>query len=166
MKARIPMPALIFTLILLGLAGGAAWAETLYVQRTKVDIKQGRGAYYPTVFSAQKGDALEVIGQEGGWYQVKTPKGPGWVFGQALAPQKAKSPGPLASLVGKADTSELDKTAGFKGFDRPTEEAYVSKNNLQAQIQIVDRLQQPPFTLAELETFQKTGVVGPMGGGR
>ncbi|MEW6267421.1 MAG: SH3 domain-containing protein [Thermodesulfobacteriota bacterium] len=150
--------------VVLGLVWGLAWAETLYVQRNSVEIKQGQGAFYPTIHTAKKGEALEVVAKEGGWVQVKTPKGLGWVFGQAL---DAKKPGTtLASFTGTADTSELDKTAGFKGFDAGTEEAYVRTNNLKAQMAQVDAMERPAFSVAELESFQKSGRVGRYGGAR
>jgi uncharacterized protein YraI len=139
-----------------------AWAETLYVQRPKVDIKGGRGAFFPTVHAAKKGDQLQVLGKEEGWYKVQTPQGPGWVFETAVA---GKAPGiNVSSFTGTADSSELDKTAGFKGFDAPTEQAYVSAHNLQREIAMVSRLEKVPFTVQELSTFQKQGQVGPMGG--
>ncbi len=148
---------------LLAFLATAAWAATLYVDRPKVDIKKGRGAFFPTIFTAQKGDALEVLTEQDGWYQVKTPKGDGWVFGKALTERKGGSFNPLASLVGTADTSDLDKTAGFKGFDAATEQAYIANNNLQAQLKQVEQLEKTPFSLSELKQFQTAGKLAAGG---
>lgn len=155
---------LLGSVMLLTLWGGITWAETLFVQRTKVEIKQGQGAFYPTVYTAKQGEGLEVLGEQGGWYQVKTPSGSGWVFGQAL--DKKKPGTTLTSMLGSADTTDLDKTAGYKGFDAPTEGAYVKANNLQAQMRLVDGLQRPVFSIVELENFQKVGRLGRYGGAK
>ena len=141
-----------------------AFAAPQYVQRDKVDIKKGMGSFYPTVYTAKKGEALEVISDKEGWLQVSTPKGPGFVFAKALAPSKPT--GGLSNLVGAHNTSDLDKTAGFKGFDAPTEEAFVRTNNLQAQMAMVDALERVPFVIQELQSFQQMGKVGAMGGAR
>jgi len=166
MKCKKNMPVtLAVVLAVLVLALGTAWAKTFYVQRNKVQIKKGRGAFYPTIHSAKKGDALEVLTEQGGWYQVQTPKGPGWVFAKALA-EKKQGFSPLANLVGTAKTSDLDKTAGYKGFDEPTEKAYVAQHNLKAQMSQVDRLEKIPFSVAELKRFLKRGRLSPQGGGQ
>ena len=147
--------------LVLALVWGVAWAETLYVQRSTVDVRQGKGSFYPKVYTAKMGEALEVLAREGGWYKVQTPGGAGYVFEKAL---EAKKPSGLTNFAGTASTSELDQTAGYKGFDAPTERAYVSANNLQAQMRLVDRMERLPFSVRELETFQEKGEVGPMGG--
>ncbi|MFH1138736.1 MAG: SUMF1/EgtB/PvdO family nonheme iron enzyme [Pseudomonadota bacterium] len=100
--------------------GGAVFAESLLIQRPEVEIKGGQGAFFPTIYKAVKGETLEILGEEKGWYKVKTPKGDGWVFGQALA-EKSSSFDPNAAISGTADSSDLDKTAGFKA-DRYTTE--------------------------------------------
>ena len=141
----------------------AALAESLYVQNEKVDIREGKGAFFPVVYTASKAEALTVVTRDGKWLKVDTPNGQGWVYEKALAAKKPKSGGILA---GVADTSELDKTAGFKGFDEPTERAYVSQNKLQAQMRQVDQMEMPPFTPAELRNFQLKGRVGLPGGER
>ena len=147
--------------LLIFLAVAVAAGETFYIQRNKVEVKAGRGAFYPTVYVAKLGEAFEILETVDGWYKIHTPKGDGWVYEGSVA---AKKPGSsFASFLGTSDSSELDKTAGFKGFDAPTEKAYVSKNGLAAQMKLVDRLQQPAFTVRELETFQKNGHVGPLG---
>ena len=163
MKGQIVIRQTVFLLILACvLAAGSAWGETFYIQRNKVDVKKGRGAFFPTVYTAKMGEAFEVLTQKDGWYQVRTPKGNGWVFDQALAAKKPSKS--MASFLGTTDSSELDKTAGFKGFDAPTEKEYIKNNNLKAQMLQVDRMQQRAFSLNELQYFQRKGHVGPMGG--
>jgi uncharacterized membrane protein len=153
--------ALLGLVLLVLFAVAAVAGDTFYIQRNKVEVKAGRGAFYPTVYVAKLGEAFEILETVEGWYKIHTPKGDGWVFEGSVA---AKKPGKsFASFMGTTDSSELDKTAGFKGFDAPTEKAYVSKNNLQAQMKLVDRIQQPAFTIRELEVFQKNGQVGPLG---
>lgn len=165
MKTRRMVPALLVLVVMvLGLTWSLALAETLYVQRTKVEIKQGQGAFYPTIYTAKRGEALEVLSQQNGWYQVKTPKGLGWVFSEALSAKQDS--GFMTGLLGTADTSELDKTAGFKGFDAPTEKAYVSQNNLASQMRMVDNLEKQPFTIADLKKFMQQGQLGSTGGGQ
>ncbi len=163
MKIEYAKKLLPVVLVLMLAIPMTAWAETLYVDRSSVEIKEGRGSFYPTIYKATSGEALEVLEKQGGWYKVNTPQGAGWVFGKALSTQKPMG-GP--GFLGTANTSELDKTAGFKGFDEPTENAYVSANNLQEQMGQVDRLESVPFSPSELRDFQKSGRVGPMGGAR
>jgi hypothetical protein len=163
MKIKSVRKLLLILMVLVLVIPLTARAETLYVDRSSVDIKEGRGAFYQTIYTASSGEALEVLEKQGGWYKVSTPQGPGWVFGQALS---AKKPTAAAGFLGTANTSELDKTAGFKGFDEPTEHAYVSANNLQEQMAQVDRLEVVPFSPSELRDFQRGGRVGPMGGAR
>ena len=160
MKIKI----LMVTVLVLCLLAAAALAETLYVQRDSVDIRKGKGSIYPVVHKAQKGEALQVISQEGNWIQVQTPKGPGWVLNTAV--DAAQPTTGLGDLVGTADTSELDKSAGFKGFDEATEVKYVSRNKLQAQMKMVDRLEKLPFSIKQFENFQKQGKVGQAGGAK
>jgi uncharacterized protein YraI len=159
MKGRF-CKAWVMTLLLLCSSWGLACSETLYVQRPKVEVKQGKGSFYPTVYEARQGEALETILEEGGWYQVRMPRGQGWVFGKALGEKKDSGFSPLTKLVGTSDPAETDKVAGFKGFDRATEVEYVSSQNLTAQMQLVDQLQKPPFTVAELEGFMQNGRLG------
>jgi len=156
---------LVMAVVVLCLVQAAAWAETRYVDRTKLDIKKGPGAFYPTVYTANQGESLEILEEKGGWFRVQTPNGPGWVFNKALTDQKSGGFS-LARLVGSADTSELDKTAGAKGFDAATEEAYVSANNLGPQMKLVDQLQEVPFTVREFNEFIQSGHLAPSGGGQ
>ncbi|MFH1091586.1 MAG: SH3 domain-containing protein [Pseudomonadota bacterium] len=156
--------ALALLAVVLVLTWATAFAETQYVQRVKVEVKKGKGSFYPTIHTAAKGEALEVLAKEEGWLQVSTPKGPGWVYSAALS--ASKPTGGLSSLVGTHKTSELDQTAGFKGFDAPTEKAYVNANNLQREMQMVDSLERVPFQIPELNNFQKTGDLGQMGGAK
>jgi hypothetical protein len=150
--------------LILTLVSGLALAKTLYVQRNAVEIKKGQGAFHPTVYTAKKGEAFEVLGQEGQWFQVQTPSGPGWVFEKAV--DEKKPGGSLASFLGTADSSDLDKTAGFKGFDAPTEGAYIKQKNLGPQLKMVDRIQQPAFSPNEMDGFLKQGRLGQYGGGQ
>ena len=151
--------AAVFLLVFLGATSGA-FGETQYVQRKKVEIREGQGSFYPVLHVAVLGDPLDVIVKDQGWFKVNTPKGPGWVFSQALGPEKPRTFQPFA---GSAQSSELDKTAGFKGFDRATEDAFVARENLAAQMQQVKDMEKVPFSVSELRTFQLKGRVGPWG---
>src|SRR5882724_4218372 len=65
----------------------ATAAETTrWVERTKVDVRAGRGSYYEIVDTVLKGEQVEIVETEGGWVSVRTARAKtGWVFAAALS---------------------------------------------------------------------------------
>jgi uncharacterized protein YgiM (DUF1202 family) len=140
------------------LAAAPALAEQLYVDRDRLDLKAGKGAFYATTGSARRGDRLDVLDRSGGWVQVKTAAGAkGWVFSAALSNSASSFSQLKGRFLGTSSTSELDKTAGYKGFDSVTTAAYVERNKLGRQMAQVKGLERPCFKPGELEAFAAEG---------
>lgn len=71
-----------------------------------------------------KGDAVTILKKQGGWYQVKAPKGQGWVRmlsirrGEATKSSAAKEAGGVAALsTGRAGTGQIVSTTGVRGLN-------------------------------------------------
>jgi uncharacterized protein YgiM (DUF1202 family) len=106
-------------LVLLGTATVLSAAETRWVERTKVDIRAGRGSYFEVVDTVLKGEQVEGLKVEDGWASVRTPRAKtGWVFQTALA-SKPVQPGEsnlLKALGGDTSTSRTAASQGAKGI--------------------------------------------------
>lgn len=82
-------------LILLVLASSMALtqtsiAQTLYVYDSpKVDLRSGAGNQYRILDFLKSGTAMEKLGEEGDWVQVRTGDREGWVRGEYLTPEPA-----------------------------------------------------------------------------
>lgn len=94
-----------------------AAASTRWVERTKVDIRAGRGSFYEIVDTVLKGEQVEVVTSEEKWVSVRTPRATGWVYEAALA-TKPVEPGRsdfLKAAPGDASTSRTAASQGAKG---------------------------------------------------
>src|SRR6185369_6771451 len=82
---------------------------TRWVERTKVDVRAGRGSYYEVVDTLLKGEQVEIVQTEGGWVTVRTPREKvGWVFAAALSAKPVQPGGGsdfLKLAPGDASTS-------------------------------------------------------------
>jgi uncharacterized protein YgiM (DUF1202 family) len=115
MKSRF-----IATAVLLGTAAlGFAAESTRWVDRTKVDVRAGRGSYFDVVDTLLKGEQVELVKTEDRWLMIKTPRAKtGWIFEAALA-AKPVSPGGsdfLKVAPGDASTSRTAASQGAKGM--------------------------------------------------
>ncbi|MBU0513309.1 MAG: SH3 domain-containing protein [Proteobacteria bacterium] len=133
------MAVVVGSMLVLTLAQ-AAGAETLYAQRSQVAVRSGPGSYYDVVFTARQGEPLTVVSRRGGWIRVRGRGGTGWVFRTALSTSRGGGASLTRRFLGTSRTSQLDKTAGFKGFNQDTQAAYVSRHRLGAQLQLLDRI--------------------------
>lgn len=92
--------------------------STRWVERTKADIRAGRGSFYDIVDTVLKGEQLEVVSSEDKWLSVRTPRAKtGWVYEAALA-SKPVEPGRsdfLKAAPGDASTSRTAASQGAKG---------------------------------------------------
>lgn len=95
-----------------------AAATTRWVDRTKVDIRAGRGSFYEIVDTVLKGEQVEIVKSEDRWVSVRTPRAKtGWVFESALVTQPVQ-PGTsdfLKMAPGDASTSRTAASQGAKG---------------------------------------------------
>jgi opacity protein-like surface antigen len=109
---RIVLSALMTSITAISLASPvmAQTSATLRITRATVVLEAPRGDSIP-VASVNVGDVLEVLGQQGNWYQVSAPDAPtekttwdrGWIHGSTVAltgtlpgaPEAARPPGRL-----------------------------------------------------------------------
>src|SRR5689334_25264497 len=71
--------------LLVCVATAALAAETRWVERTKVDIRAGRGSFYDVVDTVVRGDQVEVLSTQDNWASVRTKSAKtGWVYEAAL----------------------------------------------------------------------------------
>lgn len=91
---------------------------TRWVERTKVDIRAGRGSFYEIVETLVKGDQVEVLKTEDKWVSVRTKNAKtGWVYEAALKPTPVE-PGTsdfLKAAPGDTATSRTAASQGAKG---------------------------------------------------
>ena len=74
-----------------------------------------------TVGSLNAGDSVEILKKEGGWYQVKSAKGGGWVRMLSIRRGEArKGSGDVAGVLdlasGRAGTGRVVATTGIRGL--------------------------------------------------
>jgi uncharacterized protein YgiM (DUF1202 family) len=134
-----------------------AAAQTLYVNRDQVPLRAGPASYYNVVYTARRGEALTVVSRQGDWLQVRAAGGTGWVFKTALSASRSSLSSLTRSLVGTARTSQLDKTAGFKGFNQDTQNAYISRYQLGAQLQVVQQIKARQLSPQDVQRFIADG---------
>jgi uncharacterized protein YgiM (DUF1202 family) len=105
--------------VLLGVATAPLAAETTrWVERTKVDIRAGKGSFYEIVDTMLKGEQVEVVKTEDKWVSVKTPREKtGWVYEAALkaTPVQPGTSDFLKSAAGDTATSRTAASQGAKG---------------------------------------------------
>jgi uncharacterized protein YraI len=93
---------------------------TRWVERTKVDVRAGRGSYYEIVDTVLKGEQVEILQTEDRWISVRTARGKtGWIFAAALS-AKPVQPGGGSDFFkpapGDASTSRTAASQGAKGL--------------------------------------------------
>lgn len=112
---------LAMTLLAATSASLLAAETTRWVERTKVDIRAGRGSFHEVVDTVLKGEQVEVLQSAERWLSVRTPRAKtGWVFETALAASKPSDTGGasfdfLKNAPGDASTSRTAASAGAKG---------------------------------------------------
>ena len=105
--------------LLVGTVTAPLAAETTrWVERTKVDIRAGRGSYYEIVDTVLKGEQVEVVKTEDKWVSVRTPRAKtGWVYEAALkaTPVQPGTSDFLKAAPGDISTSRTAASQGAKG---------------------------------------------------
>jgi uncharacterized protein YgiM (DUF1202 family) len=107
--------------LLVAVAGAAtAQTETKWVERTKADVRAGKGSVHEIVDTVLKGEQVQVLKTEERWLSVKTPRGKtGWLFEKALsAAAVAPASSDFLKMVpgGDASTSATAASTGAKGI--------------------------------------------------
>jgi len=106
------------SLLVVAATATTAAETTRWVERTKVDIRAGKGSYYEIVETLVKGDTVDVLKTEDKWVSVRTKNAKtGWVYEAALKPTPVQ-PGTsefLKSAPGDTATSRTAASQGAKG---------------------------------------------------
>lgn len=152
------------SLVVVGAGLAAGQGGTRWVERTKADVRAGRGSFYDIVDTVVKGEQVQLLATEARWQQVQTPRGrKGWVFEAALAakPVEAGSSDFLKLAPGDASTSATAASAGAKGIYA---QSYArDKGYDYGVVQFVES-NQPSG--AQVEAFVRSGGLVPPGAGR
>jgi len=151
--------------IVLALAAMLLWpaasalAEDVWVNRTELQIREGKGAAFAPVATARKGEKLTVISREGKWLKVQLGDKQGYVYEDAISARQVSAGGDLGSLLGSPDSSGLSAAAAAKGL-QPGALTFANSGNfntapLQAMI-----ARRNAVTGAEWVAFAQAGNVG------
>ncbi len=144
-------PILVMLLIWTFVLGGVLAAETGDARRDS-EIKAGPYRDAQTVGALSKGDKVEVLARRGGWYQVKSSKGDGWVRMLSIRRGEVRKrkieAGELVGLAsGRAGTGKVVATTGIRGL---TEEELKKAEYNESEIKKVESFM---ITAAEAQKF-------------
>ena len=77
-----------------------------------------------SIATLNSGSSVEIIKRQGGWYQIKSPQGSGWIRmlslrkGDVSKPSAGSSASSLAGLAsGRAGTGKVVSTTGIRGLN-------------------------------------------------
>ena len=115
--------------LLLSAAAGAAESGTA-LKADELKAEPYRDA--KTVAKLASGDKLDILGRNGGWLQVKSAKGSGWVRMLSVRTGSARkgtgeASGLLGLASGRAGTGQVVATTGIRGLNE--EELKAAKFN-------------------------------------
>ena len=147
----IRLGIVLFTL----LAMPAFAAETGSVIRTdRIKVEPFRDA--KTIATLSAGDKVEIVKKNGGWLQIKSPKGKGWVH--MLNVRKGdmrKDSGEIGGLLGmasgRAGTGKIVGTTGIRGLDE------VELQSAKYNETELNRVESYAITRAEAQLFATQG---------
>ncbi|MDO8464129.1 MAG: SH3 domain-containing protein [Gallionella sp.] len=120
-----------FTLAALLLSGALHAAESGTAIK-KDDLKAEPFRDAKTMATLAAGDKVDILKKDGGWYQVKSARGKGWVRMLSIRKGEARKGGSDASGVlalasGRAGTGKVVATTGIRGLNE--EELKAAKFN-------------------------------------
>lgn len=164
-----PPRTLRVALVVLGVGlfawGAEAWAETIYVQARTAQLRAGKTSLDAVVGNVKFGDALEVVGRDGNWVEVKTSAGAkGWIFANKTASSKPSGTNDTLVKLGQSmrggDASATTASAGARGLDKASE-GYANRAGVSARDRdAVDRMTAYQIPDQEVEEFLREGGLG------
>lgn len=157
------MPILIaLAAVALVTATAVAQTSSRWVDRTKSDVRAGRGSFYEIVDTVLKGEKVEIVKTEDRWLLVKTPRAKqGWLFEASLSASEVP-PGRseyLRVAPGDASTSATAASAGAKGVYA---QSYAQQKGY--DYSVVTWVEQNQPTPNEFDRFVKDGGLVAAGG--
>ena len=151
--------------VALVLLGTEALAETVYVQAKTAQLRAGKTSLDAVVGNVKFGDALEVVGRDGSWMEVKTSTGArGWIFVNKTSPSKPSGTNDTLAKLGQSmrsgDASSTTASAGARGLDKASE-GYANRTGISARDrEAVDRMTAYQIPDQEVEEFMREGGLG------
>jgi hypothetical protein len=145
--------------------GTEALAETVYVQARTAQLRAGKTSLDAVVVNVKFGDALEVVGRDGSWMEVKTSTGArGWIFANKTSPSKPSGTNDTLAKLGRSmrsgDASSTTASAGARGLDKASE-GYANRTGISARDrEAVDRMTAYQIPDQEVEEFMREGGLG------
>lgn len=142
-------------------AGLAVAAKEVVVDRPSLAIRAERSSMDPPVETVPQGTKLEVLAEQNGFLQVRTPGGKvGWVKATALSARNLSAGD--AGFVKNAESSGLNATLAARGDFPEGTKAYARRSGestagLKKMLDTRKNLQDHP---ERLHQFQQTGKVG------
>jgi uncharacterized protein YraI len=115
----------IATVLMLAVGASSAWAESMWVKSATVDLREGKGAVYPSVTTVAKGQEVTVVSRDGKWVQVEAAGKRGWVYETALSSSKVG--GDMNFMPGAS--AEMSTGVAARGL-QPGAESYVQSRRL------------------------------------
>lgn len=140
-------------------------AETVYVQAKAAQLRAGKTSLDAVVGNVKFGDALEVVGRDGSWVEVKTSAGArGWIFSNKTTPSKPSGSNDTLAKLGQSmrggDASATTASAGARGLDKASE-GYANRTGVSARDrEAVDRMTAYQIPDQEVEEFMREGGLG------
>lgn len=142
------------------LIGSLAIAQTITIQVKETRLRSSPKFYAKTISQLERGDTLEKLSEERGWYEVKTPTGEvGWVHSSAVETKKLKlSSGEWI----ETEASPEEVALAGKGFNKEVESEY-RKNHPDLDFTWVDRMEKIEISEEDIIAFLKEGKLGEYG---
>lgn len=160
MKKPFRIELLLFAV--LGVFVAVLLAETLVVKVRTTNMKKEPVFYAPTVAVLQAGAQVEKLGEQQGWYQVRTPKGlTGWLHSSAVQAKKMS----LLPTQARAGATASEVSLAGKGFNKQVEGKHKA-GNPSLNYAAVDQMLKLEVTPAQLKAFLQKGRLGEFGGAR
>ena len=145
--------------------GTEVWAETVYVQAKTAQLRAGKTSLDAVVGNVKFGDALEVVGRDGSWVEVKTSGGArGWIFANKTSTSKPSGGNDTLARLGQSmrggDASATTASAGARGLDKASE-GYADRAGVSARDrEVVDRMTAYQIPDQDVEEFMREGGLG------
>ncbi len=138
------------------LAAGPTWAAETGTALKNDDIKAEPFRDAKTIAPLVKGESVDILKKEGGWYKVKSAKGSGWVRMLSIRKGEARkesnaAAGLLGLASGRAGTGKVVSTTGIRGLN---EEDLKAAKFDEAELKRVDSY---AVTKDKAQAFDKQG---------
>lgn len=157
-----PSRAQVLLIAVLAVFVAVLLAETLVVKVRTTNLKKEPVFYAPTVAVLQAGTQVEKIGEQQGWFQVRTPQGQtGWLHSSAVQAKKLS----LLPTQAKTGATAQEVSLAGKGFNKQVEEQHKS-GNPSLNYAAVDKMLRLKVDPAQLKAFLEKGRLGEFGGAR